>query len=121
MSSPHRNGTNNALSSIISDICSPNGEPASKKQRYVHLTSDQFDKLIAVFQQSVTNAGTNTASHPSQTSITQNLRSSPASSRLPEYYNNAKYEDISTKPLSKKYDGSPEGLIPFLNRLDIRR
>ena len=123
MSSPHRNETNNALSSIISDICSPNGEPASKKQRYVHLTTDQFDRLIAVFQQSVTNAnaGNNAPSHPSPTSVAQTTRSSPTSTRLPEYYNNAKYEDISTKPLTKKYDGSAEGLIPFLNRLDIRR
>jgi hypothetical protein len=39
--------------------------------------------------------------------------------RPPEYYNNAKYEDIISKPLKPLYDGSSEQLIPFLNRLDI--
>jgi hypothetical protein len=39
----------------------------------------------------------------------------------PEYYNNAKYEDIISKPIKPPYDGSSEQLIPFLNRLDIRR
>jgi hypothetical protein len=44
------------FSSLIADITSPSGEPASKKQRYVHLTTEQFDRLITSFQQSVTNA-----------------------------------------------------------------
>jgi hypothetical protein len=39
----------------------------------------------------------------------------------PEYYNNAKYEDINSKPIKPLYDGSSEQLIPFLNQLDIQR
>jgi hypothetical protein len=39
----------------------------------------------------------------------------------PEYYTNAKYEDLACKPIKPLYDGSPEQLVPFLNRLDIRR
>jgi len=75
MSSPLCNDTNNALSSIISDVCSPNGELASKEQHYAHLTTDQFDRLIAAFQQSVANAnaGTNHVQTSSPTSITQTL------------------------------------------------
>ena len=107
--------------SLIADINSPHGEPSSKKQRYVHLTTDQFDQLISAFQQSIANAAPVrvNAAEVSPTTVTGNV-SRPPSGRMPEYYNNAKYEEISTKPLSKKYDGLAEGLIPFLNCLDIR-
>jgi hypothetical protein len=39
--------------------------------------------------------------------------------RPPEYYNNAKYEDIILKPICSSYNGSPEELVPFLNCHDI--
>jgi len=39
---------------------------------------------------------------------------------IPEYFNNAKYEDIVCKPLKPLYDGTLDNLVPFLNRLDIR-
>jgi hypothetical protein len=38
-----------------------------------------------------------------------------------DYYNIAKYEDIICKGIKPPYDGSSDQLIPFLNRLDIRR
>ncbi len=57
---------------------------------------------------------TNTPTTPSQGFI---LRPS----RQPDYYNNAKFEDLATRPLKPTYDGSPDQLVPFLNRLDIRR
>jgi hypothetical protein len=41
--------------------------------------------------------------------------------KTPDYYNIAKYEDIVCKGIKPSYDGSPDNLIPFLNRLDIRR
>jgi len=39
----------------------------------------------------------------------------------PDYFGNAKYEDIVCKPLKPFYDGTPDNLVSFLNRLDIRR
>jgi hypothetical protein len=39
----------------------------------------------------------------------------------PDYYNNARYKDIICKPIKPAYDGSADQLVPFLNRLDIRR
>jgi hypothetical protein len=36
-----------------------------------------------------------------------------------DHYNNACYEDIICHPIKPPYDGSPDQLIPFLNRLDI--
>jgi hypothetical protein len=41
--------------------------------------------------------------------------------KAPDYYNNARYEDIICKPVKPAYDGSADQLVPFLNRLDIRR
>jgi hypothetical protein len=41
--------------------------------------------------------------------------------KSPDYYNIAKYEDIICKGIKPAYDGSPDNLIPFLNRIDIRR
>jgi len=43
------------------------------------------------------------------------------STRPPDYYTNAKFEDLVTRPLKPTYDGSPAQLMPFLNSLDIRR
>jgi hypothetical protein len=40
---------------------------------------------------------------------------------IPSYYNNAKYEEISCKPIRSAYDGTADALLPFLNRLDLRR
>jgi hypothetical protein len=41
--------------------------------------------------------------------------------KIPDYYNIAKYEDIICRGIKPPYDGTPDQLIPFLNRLDIRR
>jgi hypothetical protein len=41
--------------------------------------------------------------------------------KAPDYYNNARYEDIICKPIKPVYDGTADQLVPFLNRLDIRR
>jgi hypothetical protein len=58
---------------------------------------------------------TASASSTTRTSLTA------SSSHHPDYYHNAKFEDIATRPLKPVYDGSPAQLVPFLNRLDIRR
>jgi len=39
----------------------------------------------------------------------------------PDFFSNAKYEDIVCKPFKPQFDGTPDNLVPFLNRLDIRR
>jgi hypothetical protein len=55
-----------------------------------------------------------TLSAPGQSSY-----SIAASTKPPEYYNNAKYEDIISKPMKPSYNGSSDQLILFLNHLDI--
>jgi len=68
-----------------------------------------FDRLLTMFQQTVSNANASmaNATNSSPTSVAQILRS--------PLFN----KDIKMKPLTKKYDGSVEGLIPFPNHLDI--
>jgi len=39
---------------------------------------------------------------------------------LLDHYNKAKYEDIICRPLKPPYDGMPDQLVPFLNRLGLR-
>jgi hypothetical protein len=56
----------------------------------------------------------------STSSTTPPLSSATRSSRHPDNYNNAKFEDLATRPLKPIYEGSPKQLVPFLNCLDIR-
>jgi hypothetical protein len=44
----------------------------------------------------------------------------PPNNPLPDYFNNAKFEDIICRPIKPLYDGIADNLVPFLNRLDIR-
>ncbi len=78
----------------------------------------QQQETIAVMTQSI-----NGQQSRNQAGITANLsqqvQQSSNYTKNPEYYNNAKYEDIISKPLKPSYDGLPELLIPFINWLDI--
>lgn len=79
----------------------------AKRQRLIQLTSDQFDNLISRL-----------TSPPFSPTTTASLLPAPPT---PAYYNNVKFEEITCKPLNSSYDGSEEGLIPFLTRLDVRQ
>jgi hypothetical protein len=79
----------------------------AKRQRLIQLTSDQFDNLISRL-----------TSPPFSPTTTASLLPAPPT---PAYYNNVKFEEITCKPLKPSYDGSEEGLIPFLTRLDVRQ
>jgi hypothetical protein len=87
--------------------------PQSKKQRFVSLTPEQFEKILDTCSAQQTIIENLTSRYPSDAVA--------SSSRPPSYYANAKYEEISCKPLKPIYDGSEEHLISFLTRLDIRR
>jgi hypothetical protein len=62
-----------------------------------------------------------TASQASHNSTLTLSPSIPPKLWTNDHYNNAKYEDIICRPITPTYDVAPDTLIPFLNRLDIRR
>jgi hypothetical protein len=87
----------------------------------LHLSQEQLSALLQLFRRQQSTITTLLA-NATPASPTHSPR--PASRiphKLPEYYNNAKYEDIISKPIKPLYDGSSEQLVPFLNRLDIRQ
>lgn len=87
--------------------------PAYKERISVTRYFEQQRKEI---QKIITNAAAATTLPTNQSLFMQNHR---ATKSLPEYYNNAKYEDIICCLIKPLYDGSPEQLVPFLNQLDI--
>jgi hypothetical protein len=104
---------------------------SNKKRKFVHLSADQFTILMKCFQQqqldisklvgaTTSSPNQNTSDHsvPSPVSTQTDLS---AKAKLNTYYNTAKLEDIICRPIQPAYDGKPDGLIPFLNKLDLRR
>lgn len=85
------------------------------------LSHEHLTALLQLFrrQQSMIAALTANTAPASPTPSPQQF--STSSHKPPEYYNNAKYEDIISKPIKPLYDGSSEQLVPFLNRLEIWR
>jgi hypothetical protein len=85
------------------------------------ISNVQLSALLQMLrqQQTAINALTAASTTPRQTQNHGQLHA--GTHKPPEYYNNAKYEDIISKPIKPPSDGSSEQLIPFLNRLDIRR
>jgi len=79
-----------------------------------------FTDLIQCFHRQQT-AIENLSNPPTPSTLPTQTRSQQSPSSIPDYFNNAKYEDIVCRPLKTLYDGTPDSLVPFLNRLDIRR
>jgi len=79
-----------------------------------------FTDLIQCFHRQQT-AIENLSNPPTPSTLPTQTRSQQSPSSIPDYFNNAKYEDIVCRPLKPLYDGTPDSLVPFLNRLDIRR
>jgi len=97
------NDVTNVLHSIQEP---PEEEPTRKKQRFVHLTTDQFTTLLQCYEK--------------QQQDTNTPLSVP-NTRPQDYYNNAKFEDLACRPITPAYDGSASQLIPFMNKLHLRR
>lgn len=94
-------------------------EKISDAIRYLQQQHEEFQKILndsTNIDHSQTNTVTNLTNNPYPSGQHQRI-----SNVLPEYYNNAKYEEIICRPIKPLYDGSPDQLVPFLNRLDIRR
>jgi hypothetical protein len=112
-----------AFSKIIHDALHPSnandGESSksNKKQRIIQFTPAQFDSLL----QTLTTVTPPTPCNPPPPPSTPVLSGISTSASMPAYYNNAKYEEITCKPLKPLYDGSEDNLMPFLTHLDVRR
>jgi hypothetical protein len=80
--------------------------------------SDTIRELIQCFrrQQTAIDALATPPPSPFQPTLPRYMTSS-----TPDYFNNAKYEDIICRPIKPQYDGAPDTLVRFLNRLDLRR
>jgi hypothetical protein len=79
------------------------------------MTPDQFSQLLETFSNSCSSQSTvRLLASPTSTAQSNNAV-------MPAYYSNDKYEEISCKGIKPPYNGSEEGLIPFLTKLDIRR
>lgn len=125
---PQTNNMINDLLRQINDTTNTPGTPGVSST--VSISTDQLTVLLQCLQQQQEAFATmthNNLTHASGVNPSSNLSNSSGISlptttiKNPEYYNNAKYEDIISKPIKPNYDGSSEQLIPFLNRLDIRR
>jgi hypothetical protein len=91
-------------------------EPTPKRQQFIIITQEQFTQLLnaCTAQQTTINRLT-TQSHTIITPPNTTTNATPA------YYTNAKDEEISCKPIKPSCNGTPVALIPFLNKLDLRR
>jgi hypothetical protein len=84
-----------------------------QSQSNITITPDQLNTMLRLLKHQQANT--------TSLSIVTNPPFPMSTLCLPDYHSMAKYEEIITKPLRPTYDGSSDGLIPFLNRLDIRR
>jgi len=113
------NDVTNVLRSIQEP---PEDEPSRKKQRFVHLTTDQFTILLQCYEKQQQDITSLLRLHtpPSGPSISNTPLSVP-NTRPQDYYNNVKFEDLACRPITPAYDGSASQLIPFMNKLHLRR
>jgi hypothetical protein len=96
------------------DANNDDDEPNAKRSRYLKFTPEQLSQLIIACSTPGNIVPSNTPSTPyTSTTVTP----SPA----PAYVANAKYEEISCKPIRPPYEGTEADLMSFLLRLDIRR
>jgi hypothetical protein len=84
-----------------------------QSQSNITITPDQLNTMLRILKHQQANA--------TPSSIVTNPPFPTSTLRLPDCHSMAKYEEIITKPLRPTYEGASDGLIPFLNRLDIRR
>jgi len=99
---------------ITQQMTEVNGEdePVSKRCRYLKFTPEQLSQLIVACSTPGNRTPRISLGSPSSTAV--------IASSAPAYGTNAKYEEISCKPINPSYDGTEADLMPFLLRLDIR-
>ena len=101
------------VNQLLQDLNDPGNHSPSQSPSNITITPGQLDTLLRIIRHQ-------------QAATPQSVLPSVAgprlsSSSLPDFHSLAKYEEIITKPICPAYDGLPDGLIPFLNRLDICR
>jgi len=99
---------------ITQQMTEVNGEdePVSKRCRYLKFTPEQLSQLIVDCSTPGNRTPRISLGSPTSTAV--------IASSAPAYGTNAKYEEISCKPINPSYDGTEADLMPFLLRLDIR-
>jgi len=98
----------------------PEDDSGQKRQKFVHLSTDQLTLLMTCFQQQ--QEALQSFLPKSTPELSPKTPSVPGDAliNLLDHYNKAKYEDIICRPLKPPYDGMPDQLVPFLNRLGLR-
>jgi hypothetical protein len=108
------------INELINQLEAPSVLPTEgTNSSLTSISGDQLLTLITLLRQQQTAIATRTQQATSSGQSLPPDRHSIPTRKPPEYYNNAKYEDIISKPIKLLYNGSSEQLIPFLNRLDI--
>jgi hypothetical protein len=97
------------INQLLQDLNSVGNTSPSQQQSNITITPSQLDTMIRLLQ------------HQASNNTPSSITASSSTLRLPDYHSLAKYEEIISRPIKPSYDGSSDGLIPFLNRLDIRR
>jgi hypothetical protein len=115
---PNNSIINELLRQLNESPPSPSGANGSSS---INLTQDQVSELLRCFRQqqealaSLVHPTSTTPLRTNQLGTSNNLNPSLNSfagpTKPPEYYNNAKYEDIISKPMKPPYDGSSDQLI----------
>jgi hypothetical protein len=100
------------VNQLLQDLNQHGAVSPSRMPSIISITPSQLDTVVRLIRHQQ-------AQTPDSTTALGLIPS--GTQRLPDFHSLAKYEEIISKPLRPAYDGSPDGLIPFLNRLDIRR
>jgi hypothetical protein len=107
--------------SIVDSICNILGQDEDTNDNAKHRSKHpKYFKFTALFTRSIDY-------HPIPAPLTTTPFVSRSPTSLigttlitPTYMVNAKYKEISCKPIKPLYDGTTDDLMPFLLRLDIR-
>ena len=100
------------VNQLLQDLNQHGAVSPSRMPSNITITPSQLDTVVRLIRHQQAQTPDSTTALGLIPSRTQ---------RLPDFHSLAKYEEIISKPLRPAYDGSPDGLIPFLNCLDIRR
>jgi hypothetical protein len=82
---------------------------SNERKDFSDLNNDELQVLVTLAINALKDRGI--TFHPSV----------PVAPRVPDIFDNAKFEQISCAGLQPKYNGSPDELIPTLNAIHIRR
>lgn len=109
------------INKLLRSVQDGSEEDSGRKwQKFIHLSTDHFTLLTTCFQQQQEVLRSFLMKSPRESSPEASSSRISTSIKHMDHYNNAKYEDIICRLIKLTYDGTPDLLVPFLNRLELR-